>query len=124
RAVISVSAAPIHDAQGQIVAGVTAFIDVTAQREIEARLHEREALLSALVEQFPGAVSVVDRDFRYVFASQQRIVSANVPPVEMAGKRIQDLYPPDHIASAVSNISQAFEGKTVQTDEPGDGKVF
>ncbi|HSK81292.1 MAG TPA: PAS domain-containing protein, partial [Thermoanaerobaculia bacterium] len=46
----SVSAAPIRDARGRIVAGVAAFFDVTREREAERALKASEARVKRLFE--------------------------------------------------------------------------
>ncbi len=46
RAEIVINAAPVRDAQGEIVAGVTTFWDVTAERRTERQLRDAERLQS------------------------------------------------------------------------------
>jgi PAS domain S-box-containing protein len=122
--VILASSAPIRDEQGNIVAAVSAFSDITEQRAVEARLREREVVLSALIEQFPGAVSVLDRDLRYVLASRYRVVDAGLTSDQLVGRCLTSLYSPPYVDDAVGAAARAFAGETVSTNVATDGKVF
>jgi signal transduction histidine kinase/HAMP domain-containing protein len=113
---IVMSSAPIRDAAGQIIAAVAAFDDVTERRQTEARLREREELLRALVDQFPGAVAVLDRDLRYVFAAGRRLVNPDQPRHELVGSRLVDIYPARNVAAAALHYQRAFAGETVSYD--------
>jgi len=54
------NAAPVRDAEGNIVAGVVAELDVTERLAAERALQESEAMLSALVENLPLGVGLAD----------------------------------------------------------------
>ena len=67
RGTVSVSAAPIRDEQGRIIAGVAVFSDITARKEAELHLAsareaaEREAQqMAALLQNMTEAVTVID----------------------------------------------------------------
>lgn len=62
--VVSVSAAPIRDAGGAIVAGVATFSDITARNEAEVALRAAEQRLTLHVENSPLAVVEWDSAFR------------------------------------------------------------
>ncbi|HEV7990331.1 MAG TPA: PAS domain S-box protein [Gemmatimonadaceae bacterium] len=75
---LSVSAAPIRDADGRVIMAVSTFLDVTARRAAEQNAAERQAVLQGFFGA-PGlmifVVELIDspaaRDYRIVFANRQ-----------------------------------------------------
>jgi PAS domain S-box-containing protein len=125
RSQVVVSAAPIRDDDGQIVAAVASFDDVTEHRETESRLRAREEMLRALVDQFPGAVAVLDRDLRYVLAAGRQIVGPDRPRHELVGLRAPDLYAlSSNPAGDTARYERAFAGETVTFDTAVEGKAI
>jgi PAS domain S-box-containing protein len=116
RSQIMVSAAPIRDDAGRVVAAVGSFDDVTERRVTASRLHEREEMLRALAVQFPGAVAILDRDLRYVLAGGRQLTQQERPREELVGKRLSDFLPPANVARAEPFYRRAFEGETVSYD--------
>jgi len=71
------NAAPVRDAEGNIVAGVVAELDVTERRAAERALQESQAKLSVLVENLPLGVGLAD--------SEGNLLSLNPFAVKLAG---------------------------------------
>ena len=117
-AVIVVSSAPIRDEHGEIVASVTAFDDVTEQRETQTRLREHEELLQALVHQFPGSVGVVDRDYRLLMVAGERYADLGITASQMVGRRMADLYAAETMVVYELHVQRAFEGEVTSFDLP------
>jgi PAS domain S-box-containing protein len=67
----SVSAAPIRDADGQVVAVVSTFHDIAAQRELDTALREREQQLVSVIESVDGRLWSLDRELRLLVGSAQ-----------------------------------------------------
>jgi signal transduction histidine kinase len=112
--VLLMSAAPIRDDAGQIVAAVATFDDVTERRQTESRLSEHETMLRALVDQFPGAVSVMDRDLRFVLAAGRSVVGGTLPRHQLVGLRAPDVYPASsNVEADTACYQRAFAGETV-----------
>lgn len=123
RAVLVTSAAPIWDANGQIVAAISSFDDITEQRQTESLLRSREEMLRALVDQFPGAVAVLDRDLRYVLAAGRQLVSGTRPRHALTGCRLTDVYPQENIVRARPYYDRALNGETVSYDTVLEGRA-
>ncbi len=66
-----------RDRQGEIVGGVTVNRDITEQRRAEEDLHEREKMLSALIERSRDGVRILD--------DQQRIITWNAASEAQTG---------------------------------------
>lgn len=69
RTITSVSAGPVRDAQGRLIAGVAAAVDITAQRAAQeererlvAQLAAEQARLAAVFEQMPAGVMILDAE--------------------------------------------------------------
>jgi PAS domain S-box-containing protein len=58
------NAAPVRDADGRIVAGVVAQLDVTERLAAERALAEREAFSRAVIDSSPDCLKVLDREGR------------------------------------------------------------
>jgi signal transduction histidine kinase/HAMP domain-containing protein/ActR/RegA family two-component response regulator len=122
RATVVVSAAPIRDVHGEIIAAISSFDDITAQRETESRLRTREEMLRALVEQFPGAVAVLDSELRYVLAAGRPLMDRTRPRHELIGARITDVYPAEILARAREQYARALTGETVSCETVLEGR--
>lgn len=114
--ILSVDSAPIRAKDGQIVAAVSVVDDITERRQTEARLHEREQLIGALVDQFPGAVAVLDRELRFVLVAGRPVVNHHHRPEELIGRRLPDLYPAEVIAATAEYQRRAWDGETASFD--------
>lgn len=75
------SAVPLIDAEGKARGAIAAFLDITKLRTAEGALRNNEALFSAIIEQAPGGVYVVDDQFRVraVNAISRHIFAAAEP---------------------------------------------
>jgi PAS domain S-box-containing protein len=62
RRIISVSAVPVHGADGAVAGMTAAAVDVTASFTAEQRVREREALLQAVIDSAPVGIIIADRN--------------------------------------------------------------
>jgi PAS domain S-box-containing protein len=78
---ISDSAAPIRNHDGEILGGVLVFQDITARKQAEGLLHQREQEFRALVENSPDIVARFDRSLRHVYvnSSIERVTGIPIP---------------------------------------------
>jgi PAS domain S-box-containing protein len=63
------TATAIRDAAGKIVRYQGALADITAQRQVEKRLHKEQEFARRLVDSFPDLIFVVDSNKRYTYVS-------------------------------------------------------
>jgi PAS domain S-box-containing protein len=124
RAVLVASAAPIRDTDGRIIAAISSFDDITERRQTESLLRTREEMLQALVDQFPGAVAVLDRELRYVLAEGRPLVGRHRARPDLIGRRLSDLYPAENVERAKPFYDRALAGETISYDTSLDGRAF
>ncbi len=79
------------------------IVDISERYRIEESLRKSEALVDALVQHSPVALSVKDVDGRYKFISPAFTNYLNVPAETALGKRVSDLLEPE-TASLLSAI--------------------
>ena len=63
------TATAIRDASGKVVRFQGALVDITAQREVEKRLHKEQEFARRLVDSFPDLILVVDANRKYTYVS-------------------------------------------------------
>ncbi len=68
---ISLTISPVRDASGKIVGASKIARDITQWKRIERELSESEELLKTFVKHVPAAVAMLDRDMRYLQASDR-----------------------------------------------------
>jgi PAS domain S-box-containing protein len=85
RGVIEVSAAPVRDGKGKVVAGVATFDDVTARREAESRLRESARAAQAL--EFVGdGVFLIDGEGRVALWNPAAAAITGIAREEVVGR--------------------------------------
>jgi PAS domain S-box-containing protein len=57
---LSVTAAPIRDAEGRITQAVSVFIDISARKQAEAALQDERMWLEALLDRLPVPLTLID----------------------------------------------------------------
>jgi len=106
---ISDSAAPIRDADGQLVGVVLVFSDVSEQYRLREVLVESEERYRSLIDASPVAV-IVHQRHNLVFANPAALRLIDVPDAAMLlGRSILDFLHPDEHARIASYAQQARE---------------
>jgi PAS domain S-box-containing protein len=72
---------PLFDEDGALVGGVNCFQDITARRDAEARLEQREQWYRELLEALPAAIYTTDAAGRITFFNQAASALAGRLPV-------------------------------------------
>jgi len=95
---VSLTISPIRDAAGNVIGVSKVARDVTAEKQAENRLVERERQLSLYARHSPVAVAMFDRDMRYLVASTRWIEDFNLGDTEIIGRCHYDIFGdlPDH----------------------------
>jgi PAS domain S-box-containing protein len=88
---LSLSLAPLYDAQGGLSGLVTMMADVTERKRSEEALREREARLQLLVTQMPAVVWTTDAALRITSAVGAGLSALDVQPDGGAGASLAEL---------------------------------
>ncbi|WP_210529506.1 PAS domain S-box protein [Rubellimicrobium arenae] len=98
-------AVPIKDADGHIVEWLGAARDVTARREAEKALREREGRLQSVLGGMGEAFGLMDRDFRILIFNEAALRLETRPLSEIVGRSHWEVYP----GSEDSEIGRRFK---------------
>lgn len=116
------NAAPVRDAEGRIVGGVVAELDITDRRRAEAALAESEACLKLFIERAPAAIAMFDTGMRYMALSRRFLrdygFPAELQPADVVGRGHYELFPeiPERWRAAHRRV---LAGETLSADEDG-----
>jgi PAS domain S-box-containing protein len=80
------SARAIYDADGRVQRYQGTLVDITVRREMEAQLLDQQEFNRRLIECFPDAILVYDKDLRNTFTSPRIREITGWEPEEIAGK--------------------------------------
>ena len=101
---IDLRTALIRDAAGTPVAMVGVGTDITRRLELERGLHQREAYLRAMLDNFPFKVWLKDREGRYLAVNQVLATLHGWPSVEsLVGKTVADITDAESTALALAH---------------------
>ncbi len=122
RIVARVSAGPIRSPEGEIIAGVLTFTDVTSLKEAEeehrqlhAEADRHRAHLEAIQESVPVGIVYLDRDFRVQYANPAAEGFARLPREALVGQCILGLFPGPQ-GEALFELART-SGEPVQREE-------
>jgi PAS domain S-box-containing protein len=79
--------------EGRLRRTVGVNIDVTAQRAAESALRANEALLREFVKHAPAAIAMLDRDVRYLQASDRWLTDYKLDGSSIIGKSHYEVFP-------------------------------
>jgi PAS domain S-box-containing protein len=123
RFVARVSAAPIRNAAGEIVAAVASTFDFTAQKETERALREQKELLQLVLDNIGAGVIVVDdRHHAVVFNPAARHILRERPTGDLRedwGRRL-GVYHPDRVTPYTFEdlpLARALRGEAADVPE-------
>ncbi len=132
RLVLSVSASPVRDASGAIVAGVVTFHDMTALDEVASALKEEQSRLKTVLEQVPAGVLVAEAPSGKVIMGnrQAELILGHVlvatPEVAAYGQWSGYRRDGSQIAPEEWPLARALRGEIVRGEdvqyEPPDGR--
>ncbi len=90
------TARAIFDSNGRVIRYQGALIDVTAQRQMERRLHEQEEFRRRLVDSFPDVILALDREGCFTFVSPRMRETLGYDPETLLGRNLQHPDIPGH----------------------------
>lgn len=126
---IESSVAPIKNKKGQTTGAIIALHDVTAQFELQEKIHAGNARLRSFSQVIPDIAFVLSRDGLYVeiYGSDEALLYANAE--ELIGKNISDVLPEESAQFILDVIKKTLDTEEVQNVEYslnviGGQKVF
>jgi PAS domain S-box-containing protein len=109
------NASPIRDAEGNIVAAINTWLDITDRKRAEEILRESEALYRAIAGNIPnGGVFLVDKNLRYVIAEGSVV----------EGNTIREIFNPETAAKMEARFWRAFAGETISYETEYNGRIY
>jgi two-component system, cell cycle sensor histidine kinase and response regulator CckA len=110
---VSLSAAPLYDAQGT-VCGITVLIaDVTHIKQAESALMRERALLRALIDSIPDMIFCKNRDGTYLACNSAWAGRSSRTERDIIGLTSRDLFP-----RAVSDMYEMQDREVLRTGKP------
>ena len=112
RVILSINAAPLHEANGEIGGMVAAISDITERKWVEEALRESEERYRLLVEKSPYSIGVhQEGKLVYVNPAVMRLLGAEQPR-QLLGKPINEIVHPDTWEAARERIGRMLQGET------------
>ena len=94
----------VKDESGAPMAMVGIGADITHQLELEQALHQREAYLRAMLDNFPFKVWIKDKEGRYLAVNQEMATLHGWPSAEsLVGKTVADITDGESAAQALEH---------------------
>jgi PAS domain S-box-containing protein len=85
---------PLFDASGKLTGAVNMLVDISERKRTEEALAAREAQLAVFVEHAPAAITMFDRDMRYLAVSRRFVADYGLPPVtQLIGRSHYEIFP-------------------------------
>jgi PAS domain S-box-containing protein len=109
---ILVSAAPLKDAQGNIVGGMSVVEDITDLKNAENMLKESADRYRTLVENIEDLIVETSADGRFIYLSPKHEEALGYKPEELAGRNIFENIHPDDIPLAMEEFSRVVSSQT------------
>jgi PAS domain S-box-containing protein len=114
---------PLYNLAGQLYRFVGIAEDITARKQTEAELQQKNAILDVINESAPTPIFVKDRQGRIIYANPATLAVLGRPAAEVIGAQDCDLYPsPEDAARVMANDQRIMAtGQMEVVEESPDG---
>jgi diguanylate cyclase (GGDEF)-like protein/PAS domain S-box-containing protein len=128
---ISVSGAPLHDADGKIIGATGTNVDITDRQQRAADLENARILLHNAIESISDGFAVFDREDRIVLCNRRfsTMLSPGLGPAELAGVGVEEIVrrrlargepiPPDFVGD-----TDAWVRERLRRHHAADGRPY
>jgi PAS domain S-box-containing protein len=115
---VSASAAPLLDDDGNIVAGIVVFPDITESKKAESELQKRESMLRIITENTKDLIALrtFEKEPRYIYVSPSYEPLTGYDCGELEGKRSLDYIHPEDREKMAGLIEVFFNTANIGTD--------
>ncbi len=93
------------------------FRDITLQEQAAEALRANDGQQRALMDAFPGYVSVIDQDFVYTYVNARMAALFDLQPAEIVGRRVRDLMGEERYRQNVQEIRRVRAGQRVSVEQ-------
>ncbi len=111
--IVWANAAPVKNAQGDILAGIVVFLDITDRKRIEKALRESEAKFRSITENAMDFIFIKDHTGRFTFVNPSLRELLGLSMEEIVGKTTADLFGRDQGRFIDDIDRRVFSGETI-----------
>jgi PAS domain S-box-containing protein len=108
--IILIDSSPINNEQGEIIAGVATFYDITEQKQTEAKLRASEERFRAFFDSAPIGLLVADLTYRIVSINQAICDLLGYTKEELSSLTFLDITHPEDIEKDIELYQQLLAG--------------
>lgn len=120
-----VNASAVFDDHRKLAAWRIALMDITPQKEAEARVRKSEMFYRVLAANLPGGGAfVVDRDLRYILAEGRAVRDVGMISADLEGKTIHEALDPETAAGYEPYYRAALNGEEFRLEHESHGRHF
>jgi PAS domain S-box-containing protein len=124
RIFISLSLSPIRDRDGQVVGIAKVARDVTERVQAEEALRRSENIYRAMARSIAGgAMSVVDRDLRYMIVEGALLDRLRLKREEMLGRTVEEVFEGEIGRQRAEYFRRAFTGTITSYETEYRGRI-
>lgn len=106
-----------HRVQGQVQGFFALITDISEIKQREARLRLADAQNAALICAIPDLIFTISREGLYLAVHARDAASLYVPPEQLLGRNIAEVFPPDLAGQFAAVIGAVLDGGQMQVCE-------
>lgn len=122
---VLVNAAPIRDAQGNIVAAINTWLDITDRKRAEQSLKEKESLYRSIARSIPNSgIFVIDKHMRYIIAEGPVAEKFGYTREMFEGNTFYEIFSPEAAAKMEARFRRVLAGETISYETERNGRIY